>query len=225
MTWSYSDRVSPKRQAMLCAATSFQSIIDRVLDEMHITSSDFPPGKIGAVKGYTRPEFSLVVCPDTFDLFFNSPQGYRGQYHQSAEAGQDANAELINAITDKLISYTSHKATQHTMSVEKIRASLAADSAKIWINEEGPRAQRADDISNLLVDLEVEPWLGFAKAYRAAPAEYPDPNEEIKAVDGVKAPEGTILEVKGAFIDQNGQERVAENKIDRARQIHLYGFT
>ena len=88
MTWSYSERVSPKRQAMLYAATSFQSIIDRVLDEMRITSSDFPPGEIGAVKGCTRPEFSLVVCPDTFDLFFNSPQGYRGQYHKSAKAGQ-----------------------------------------------------------------------------------------------------------------------------------------
>ena len=73
--------------------------------------------------------------------------------------------------------------------------------------------------------LAVEPWLSTAKAYVAAPAKYPDPNGEIKAVDGVKAPEGTILEIKGAFIDQYGQERVAANKTDRAQQIHLYGFT
>ena len=225
MAWSYTERVSLKRQAMLLAAPSFQSIIDRVLNEMQITSFDVVRGKIGEVKGCTRPEFSLVVCPDTFDLFFNSPQGYRGQYHQSVKAGQRVNAKLVTATAEKLTAYASHKTTQHSTSTERIRASLAADSAKIWINEEGPRAQRADDISNLFVDLAVEPWLSTAKAYVAAPAKYPDPNGEIKAVDGVKAPEGTILEIKGAFIDQYGQERVAANKTDRAQQIHLYGFT
>ena len=111
------------------------------------------------------------------------------------------------------------------MSIEGICASLAMDSVKIWINEGGPRAQQSDDISNPLVDLAVEPWLSTAMAYVAAPAKYPDLNGEINSVDGIKAPEGTILEIKGAFIDQNGQERVAANKIDRARQINLYGFT
>lgn len=224
MAWSYTEGVNPKRQATLLAAPSFQSIIDRVLDEMEITSFDVVRGKIGEVKGCTRPEFSLVVCPDTFDLFFNSPQGYRGQYHKSVKAGQRVNAKLVTAMADKLTAYASHKTTHHSTSTERIRASLAADSAKIWINEEGPRAQRPDDIINLVVDLAVEPWLSTAKAYVAARAKYPDPNGE-KAVDGVKAPEGTILEVKGAFIDQYGQERVAENKTDRARQIYLYGFT
>ena len=30
---------------------------------------------------------------------------------------------------------------------------------------------------------------------------------------------------RGINPDRNGQEHVAENKTDRARQIHLYGFT
>jgi hypothetical protein len=44
-------------------------------------------------------------------------------------------------------------------------------------------------------------------------------------VDGVRAPTGTILEVKGAFIDDGGQEGFPENKKNRSVQIHLYGFT
>lgn len=50
MAWSYTERVNPKRQAMLLAAPSFQSIIDRVLDEMEIISFDVVRGKIGTVK-------------------------------------------------------------------------------------------------------------------------------------------------------------------------------
>ena len=100
-----------------------------------------------------------------------------------------------------------------------MRQSLAAGSAKIWIDEKGARSQRGDDITELKADLEVEPWLSTANAYVAAPTKYPDPDREIKAVDGVKAPEGTIVEVKGAFFDQDGQERVAENKKDRIDRI------
>ena len=189
------------------------------------TSFDVDPGKIGVVKGCTRPEFSLVVCPDTFDLFFNSPQGYRGQYHRSANAGQQANEKLISRMAGRLIAYTNGKTTKHSMGAHAIRRSLAAGSAKIWIDEQGVRAQRGDDITELKADLAVEPWLRTAMAYVAAPAKYTNPLGEINAVDGVKAPKGSLLEVKGAFIDQDGQEHLAENKENRSLQIHLYGFT
>ena len=58
---------------MLLSAPSFDTIINRILDEMEITDFDVIRGEIGEVKGYMRPEFSLKVSPDTFDLFFNSP--------------------------------------------------------------------------------------------------------------------------------------------------------
>ena len=210
---------------MLLASPRFDAITNRVFDEMEITGFDVVPGKIGAVKGCTRPEFSLVVSPDTFDLFFNSPCGYRGQYHKSRKVGEHANATLISRMANRLIAYANGRTTKHGMDVEAMRQSLAAGSAKIWIDEQGARSQRGGDITELKADLEVEPWRSTANAYVAAPAKYPDPDREIKAVDGVKAPEGAILEVKGAFIDQDGQERVAEDKKDRSLQIHLYGFT
>ena len=111
------------------------------------------------------------------------------------------------------------------MSGEAITYSLRARSAKIWIDEHGARAQRADDIRDLRVELEVEPWLSTAKAYVADPGKYPNPYGEILAVDGVRAPTGTIFEVKGAFIDDGGQEHVPEDKKKRSLQLHLYGFT
>jgi hypothetical protein len=38
-------------------------------------------------------------------------------------------------------------------------------------------------------------------------------------VDGVRAPRGTVLEIKGAFSDQNGQEHVAEDKKNQSLRI------
>lgn len=93
------------------------------------------------------------------------------------------------------------------------------------INEQGDRAQQGDDIIVLKECLQVQPWLKTAKKYVANPADYPDPYKEILAVDGVKAPTGTVLEVKGAFIDEDGIERVPNNKKDRSLQINLYGYT
>ncbi len=210
---------------MLLASPRFDAITNRIFDEMEITDFGVVPGRIGAVKGCTRPEFSLVVSPDTFDLFYNGPCGYRAQYHKSCKVGEHANATLISRIANRLIAYANSRTTKPGMEVEAMRQSLAAGSAKIWIDEKGARSQRGDDITELKADLEVEPWLSTANAYVAAPTKYPDPDREIKAVDGVKAPEGTIVEVKGAFFDQDGQERVAENKKDRSLQIRLYGFT
>ena len=109
------------------------------------------------------------------------------------------------------------------MGIEAIRQSLAAESAKIWINERGARTQRGDDVLELQAGLLVEPWLKTAREYVANPAAYL--GQEILAVDGVKAPIGTILEVKGAFVDKDCNEHIPVNKIDRAQQIHLYGFT
>ena len=223
MSWSYTERVSRERQALLLAAPDFDAIIDRILADIDITGFDIVRGKIGAVKGCMRPEFSLRVSPDTFDLFFNSPRGYRGQYHQSPETAQRANANLISVMTDRLTDYALGNTTKHGMDAKRIRRSLAAGSAKIWIDEQGGRAQRGDDIKELKADLRVQPWLQTAQDYVANPAG--QPAHAILAVDGVKAPTGTILDVKGAFINEDGNEHIPANKIDRAQQIHLYGFT
>lgn len=225
MAWSFTDRVNQERQRRLLAAPRFRTIIDHLSAEMRVTGLEVVPGKTGAVKGCVRPEFTLNVSPHIFDLFFNSPRGYRAQFHKSPHAEDRANSDLISHISAKLIDYAHGRTTKHQMRVEAIRRSLCASSAKIWIGECGTRSQRAEDIKHLRVDLEVEPWLGTARAYVLDPSKYPNPNGEILAVDGVKAPTGTILQVKGAFIDESGQEHVPEDKKTRSLQIHLFGFT
>lgn len=225
MEWSYTNRVSPERQKSLLAAPDFDGIARRIVEQMQIISFDIHRGNRGEVKGCKRPEFALQVSEETFDLFYNSSRGYRGQYLRSPEDGERANSKLISMMSDRLIYYAKDTTIKHTLCAKELGRSLEAGSAKSWINEKGDRAQRGDDIRHLIVDLKVEPWVGTAKEYVATPAKYPDPNKEIKAVDGVKAPTGTVLEVKGAYFDENGNEHIAEDKKDRSLQIHLYGFT
>ena len=225
MAWSYTARVCPERQMALFAAPDFDSIATHIVEEMRIISFDVCRGNRGEVRGCKRPEFSLQVSNDTFDMFFNGPRGYRAQYHNGIENGEMANVQLLLIMSDKLIDYTKGKSTTHTVNDDHLRLSLKAKSAKIWINEEGARAQRGDDVGLLKVDLEVEPWLTTAQTYVATPAKFTDTNKEIKALDGVKAPTGSVLEVKGAFVDDHGEEHIAEDKKDRSLQIHLYGYT
>ena len=225
MEWSYTERVSQKRQEVLLADRDFSDIVSRILEEMQITHFDVCRGDFGEVRGCKRPEFALQVCKETFDLFFNSPHGYRGQYHKSIEDGEKANKALMSKLSERMIAYAKDRTTKHTMNEEELIRSLNLGSSKIWIDEQGIRAQRGDDITDLKVDLKVKPWLTVARRYVADPDKFPDLNKEIKAVDGVKAPTGTILEVKGAFIDENDKERVADDKENRSQQIHLYGFT
>ena len=122
---------------------------------------------------------------------------------------------------DNLIAFAKeHVDASSGMTLEMIKCSLNLPSAKIWIDETGVRKQKGEDITNFQHDLDVEPWIRNAKKYLE--------NHTLgleKAIDGVKAPEGTILEVKGAFVTEKGEERIPKGKKDRSLQIHRYGYT
>ena len=215
--WSYSDRVDANRQEMLLAVPDFETIIQRILAEIKITYFDAWPGERGNVEGCKRPEFAFRVEKKTFDQFHNSPQGYRGQFHKHPEVGDRATAHLLSLLSDKLVEFSQGKPTKVRITTEEIRRSLAEKSAKIWINETG----RASTGTTLQADLLVQPWLRAAEEFLA----HGQPPEAKHAPLGVKAPRGTVLEVKGAYLDEHGEEKVAEHKKDRRRQMHRYGYT
>ncbi len=48
---------------------------------------------------------------------------------------------------------------------------------------------------------------------------------ETRALLGVQAPEGSQMEVLGAWLDDSDQEFVVASKINRALHIHQYGFS
>jgi len=213
--WAYSNRVDPERQKLLLAAPDFECIATSIADEMKIIDFKICAGYRPEVKGCHRAEFKLRVEKTTFDLFFNSRFGYRGQYHQNPSDGESANAALISQICSKLIAHV-----EGHVDLTRIERSLMCISAKIWINEGGIRKERADIA--LIEELLVEPWLSAARKFKSDPQSYCD---EIKALDGIRAPTGSILEVKGGFIDASNHEHIAEDKENRSQHIHLYGFS
>jgi hypothetical protein len=91
--------------------------------------------------------------------------------------------------------------------MHQLESSLIAVSAKIWVDE--------DDFPflHLTEDLAVTTWVAAAKAGHE------------KAGWGLCAPEGSTLEVKGAFLDPTGNEVVPRGKIDRRFEIAKYGFS
>lgn len=225
MEWSFTGRVSEKRQELLQTAPKFECIIKRILGEMEPQSFSMVHGEIGVVKGCVRPEFQLRVHEETFDLFFNSQNGYRGKFRVATYLGESTNATIISAMTDKLVNFASEHLTSCSVKENDVLFSLSSSTAKIWIDEEGQRAQKSNDILYFNADLLVELWYGTALKYISSPGEFPDINSEIKSVDGIKAPQGTILTVKGGFIDIHDNECIPVAKTNRSEQIHLFGFT
>lgn len=222
MNWPFSDRVDGKRRKKLLEASKFEEIADLIIEEMVVSQFCTGHGKISEVKGCKRAQFRLKVPEYIFDLFFNSPTGYRGNYLDGEKKGEEGNRLIINKMADKLAKFANETPDKKMTDCE-ITKSLSADSAKIWIDEGGVRRQ--NPITCLEADLLVEPWYGAAVKYLKHPNDCRDPNGCIKALDGVKAPLGTILTVKGGFIDQSGHEHVPCDKINRSQQINLYGFT
>jgi hypothetical protein len=49
--------------------------------------------------------------------------------------------------------------------------------------------------------------------------------KSTRILAGLLAPVGTKLEIKGAWVDEGGKERVDPQKLGRASEIHLTGFT
>jgi hypothetical protein len=177
-------------------------------------------------KGHTRAEFVFAVPAHTYDLFFNSASGYRAQFYIDHRLGVQQNRKLIDRLAPMLLA-TVDATPSNTWSQERVRTSLLARSAKIWINEEASTLdQKSIEIDSLLT-IAVPHWI--RAAYDAAEAlkggVQPKPNTKQKAILGIQAPEGVELKVLGGWLhDVHGRELIVPSKRNRARQIRAYGF-
>ena len=90
------------------------------------------------------------------------------------------------------------------MTIEEVRASLDAPSAKVWVRE---------NISYGEHQLKVRRW---------------EANETIPGGKGIQwrwtAYEEEI-DIKGGLLNTAGNETIPAGKLDRSCQIHHYGFT
>jgi len=205
------------RRTYLDDGLSFTQIAARVIESATIIDTRIEPYRTahhGEEDG-RRIIFVVSVAPQTCDLLYNAPDGMRGRYWQSPEDGFAATKHLIDGLIRALMNFAQlhppalpKKKGCAPMSADDIRASLEGLSAKVWPRE-------WDDGGNSLWfedQLKVRHW---------------EQNEQ----DSVKGPQwrrffkSDDLEIKGAFIGTNQTEYIPDDKRDRSRQIHRYGFT
>lgn len=215
--WSFSNRVSEGRITYLTAVKNFSEVVLLIADA-NIVGYAIGFGWSHELYGCKRPEFLLEVSNEIFDIFFNSPVGYRAQYAIAPEVGISQNAYLIESLTDRLTAYTSTN-TNPNMTLLDVRACLKFPSAKIWIKEEN---ETALDEADLVVEIDFPRWVETA---REAYHNTDDDEQRNKAIRGVLAPTGKFLEVKGGWLDSSGQERINPVKADRTTDIWQYGFS
>jgi hypothetical protein len=219
MTWTFAD-LPAARVAHLTEPFAFSTLLEELQPAAISCKREF--GNLKETSGRWRPSFSLHVSASTFDRFYNSPFGYRGQFWQSAELGIRQNRFLLDGLLAALVRAVNESNDRELMARRaSIVTSLQQPAAKIWILNE-PQAL------NFVVEIEAERWVAAATSdwerYQSGAL---SPNDVIDRIAGVRAPEGTVLEVKGAWIDRDGEPVGAspgKDPWERARQIYAYGF-
>jgi len=194
----FTEAVAPERAARLLSLGSFSDIIVLVVAgdvaPLYWESATSPD-----LIGCHRASFDLVVRREAYDAFFNAPAGYRGQYAASEAQGERANRELLAALRPKLLVAAASHAIAST---PKVVSSLRGVQAKVWI-----------------VESEVEDQLTAP----AASINFPQWQFNEPYGQGLRAPVGTKLEVKGAWINESGDEVENPHKRDRSRNIYRTG--
>lgn len=205
--WAFEPSFDPVRKSRLATYDTFTKVVEAVVASFEISGAWICEGIDLGPKNCWRPTVSLVVSPEAYDAFFNSPGGYRAEYLASPERGQAANGSLLAILEPKLSAATIADCGTDRLSPEWIRNAFLANSAKIWPDEDEL------DFTAVTLDLAIEEW----RQRREQP--------NAPAGSGLWAPEGMRLMAFGAFIDPWGNEIVARSKIRRRFEIHECGFT
>jgi hypothetical protein len=215
--WDF-DGVPQQRRQMLLSPRTFDAVIERIVAEVNNVRYKAERGNQEA-KGWWRPVFLFDVEGETFDYFFNSPYGYRGQYFADPVGGQQRNAMLVSALAPKLIANSEATATN----ADAIRRSLEAAGAKIWIEE----SQLNPESLELLVQVSVPSWRAAATAARAKFERLePHTQKELDRIYGVRAPVGKTLKVMGAWVERDGAIRgIVPSKERRGEDIQAFGIS
>jgi hypothetical protein len=194
----------------------------QVASEGRVVDFRVEPANDASLKGCHRPEFQLQVPIEIGDAFFNSPSGYRAQYLLGPMNGQRQNQSMILFLEERLISFAREQGSAIWPNVEDVRTSLRACSAKVWLSEGGMLFGR-----QLVEEIQVPEWIARAREASGAfqSGEAPNPPEQEIAIWGVRAARDTIIEVKGAYLDEARNELVPRRKVLRSYHIHRYGYS
>lgn len=211
MEWSYSNSIPRYRASRLLAPTTVAAIANRVAAEMTVECCHLQPCHDHT--NFQRVAYCIRVSEDLFDVFFNSPHGYRGAYYRSPGEGVDANYAFIEVLVPRLIESSEPGATPEELAW--IRESLLSYSAKAWLAEKGleicPKCEGEwSPSSDNLSEIMNERW---------------EFGESGPQRDGRKAPRLTKIRLFGAFLDERYNEFIPARKRHRGRDIHMWGWS
>ena len=207
--WDFSSEVTPARARRLLAVPSFEAVVDQVMRGT-IERLRFETREVGST-ACTRLFYRLLISPETFDAFFNAPEGYRGQYARSPEHGDLCNARLLRLLEPMCL--RALDPAKHDIFVA--RASLRGAAAFIWPAD--------DDV----VGIELEPQIRYQPWLRRASTDRENRHAVLNralASRGVLAPEGSRLQITGAWIFPGGMEWRDPRDVNRGREIAECGY-
>ena len=198
--WQFGDSVPADRGRILLSYVSFDEVMGH-FQMAKIVAFAWEPFQSDRLRECHRASFLLQVSRDMYDAFFNSPVGYRAQYAVSTGMGEAANRALLRKLEPRLLEFAREK---NLVPETRVKASLQAADAKIWIYEPEVEAQLGREDTQIL----YAPW-------------------QQASTDGVGllAPVGTKLEVKGGWMDDHRKEHRDPFKANRSEEIHSVGYT
>jgi hypothetical protein len=198
--WQFTSAVAPERAARLLSLRSFDEIVEG-LATCHIAPLYWEPATKQELNGCYRASFVLTVPPDVYDAFFNAPAGYRGQFAKSETEGEAANRKIIETLLPRLLEVAARHATATR---QFVTTSLQGKQAKIWIDE--------TEVDDELTD--PNPSI-----------DYPDWEFNDRDGQGLRAPRGTKMEVKGGWVGPTGEEVINLGKNNRSGNIYRTGYS
>ena len=194
--WTFTNEIEESRGARLLQISSFDEVIE-LFQDCTVMPMWWEPATNTNLNGCNRVSFKLSVPEETYDAFFNAPAGYRGQYAISQSAGEEANRKLLNSLRCKLLN-----AIESADENRLVISSLEGSQAKIWIDEQELECQA----ENPNPSIEYEFW-----------------KKHDPIGPGLMAPVGTTLEVKGAWVNTEGELVDNPDKSKRSYNIFSTG--
>lgn len=210
--WSFTDNVDPQRQEFLLSVDSFDEVTEAILSNFTVVACEYEEFRGERLRGCKRYTFLIQVGREAYDLFFNSVKGYRAQFYYSCSDGKAANRNLIQACKQDLLEFAGSKGH----SLDDVSLCLDMDTTKIWRHEQERVIRTRGSVDS---DIGISKWI-----YNAEQALSRHDFEHISLL-GVRAPLGELIEIKTAWVDNDGNEKPDKTHEERARDIQENGYT
>jgi len=127
--WEFTAEVGEDRAARLYSWPDFRPIVLALKAVASVDKFWWEPYRDADLKGCNRASFTLKVPSSLYDAFFNSPNGYRGQYARASSVGEAANRLLLHELEELLLAREFDRPVDATL--DRIRMSLRGTDAKV----------------------------------------------------------------------------------------------